>query len=60
MLVLTQTKLTWLFNSVYDFLRGWKYVLGVGVGGEMVFKAAIGSVRCGMILRPRRWQELFR
>jgi O-antigen ligase len=49
LLVVVQNIFTSLFNShVFDFHEGWMYVLGVGIAGGMVLKAAPtadGSVR---------------
>jgi O-antigen ligase len=44
LLVVVQNIFTSLFNShLFDFHEGWMYVLGVGVAGGMVLKAASGA-----------------
>ncbi|MBI5263817.1 MAG: O-antigen ligase family protein [Bradyrhizobium sp.] len=46
LLVVVQNIFTSLFNShLFDFHEGWMYVLGVGVAGGMVLKAARADTR---------------
>lgn len=46
LLVVVQNIFTSLFNShLFDFHEGWMYVLGVGIAGGMVLKAAKGDIQ---------------